>query len=149
MAASWRAPGTRQESAAPLLQGALLDERDTQPGVLLALVTLLLGIVSRSYEGYEALAPRVVRLLERLLPERREGGAREAAPAVGADYHYYGIPSPWLQVRRRCRCVAAALAARARAAQEGRAGLCLGCRSSACACCSTSRRRTTRPCCAA
>ncbi len=35
-------------------QGALLDERDTQPGVLLALVTLLLGIVSRSYEGCEA-----------------------------------------------------------------------------------------------
>jgi len=86
--------------ASPRVQGALLDERDTQPGVLLALVTLLLGIVSRSYEGYEGLAPRVVRLLERLVPDRREGGGAEGGAAVGADYHYYGIPSPWLQARR-------------------------------------------------
>lgn len=72
--------------------------------MLLALVTLLLGLVSRSYEGYEALAPRVVRLLERLVPDRRETSGREAAPSVAADYHYYGIPSPWLQARLRRRC---------------------------------------------
>ena len=68
------------------LQASLLEERD--PGVLLGLVTLLLGVVARSYEGFEALAPRLVRLLERL-----------AAKDVPADFAYYGIPSPWLQVR--------------------------------------------------
>lgn len=67
------------------LQAALLEER--QPGVLLAVVTLLLGIVSRSYEGYTVLIPRIVRILDRL--KNKE---------VPNDYTYYGIPSPWLQV---------------------------------------------------
>ena len=66
-------------------QGALFEERDV--GMLMALVTLLLGVVSRSYEGFESLVPRVVNLLSRLVKKD-----------VGADYHYYGIPSPWLQV---------------------------------------------------
>ncbi|KAK9806309.1 hypothetical protein WJX72_009579 [[Myrmecia] bisecta] len=66
----------------------LLEERDL--GVLLALVTLLLGIVSRSYEGYESLVPKVVRLLERLQNVKKE---------VTPDYTYYGIASPWLQVK--------------------------------------------------
>lgn len=64
----------------------LLEERDL--GVLLGLTTLLIGIVSRSYEGYEACVPRLVQILERL---------REKD--VSQDYTYYGIPSPWLQVR--------------------------------------------------
>ena len=67
-------------------QGALLAERDF--GVLLAVVTLLLGVVARNYEGYEGLVPKLVRLLERLRNKD-----------VTPDYAYYGIPSPWLQVR--------------------------------------------------
>jgi AP-2 complex subunit alpha len=89
-------------NTAPTLQASLLEERDL--GVLLSLVTLLLGIVSRSYEGYELLVPRVVRLLHRLNPEKeREGGTGRAAAertGVPPDYAYYGIPSPWLQVRQ-------------------------------------------------
>eukprot|EP00891_Asterochloris_glomerata_P007006 jgi/Astpho2/7006/fgenesh1_pm.00107_%23_19_t len=64
----------------------LLEERDV--GVLNAAVTLLLGIVSRNYEGYESLVPKVIKLLERL--KNRD---------VPADYTYYGIASPWLQVK--------------------------------------------------
>lgn len=56
--------------------------------MLLSLVTLLLGIVSRSYVGFESLVPRVVGLLARLIKKD-----------VTPDYHYYGIPSPWLQAR--------------------------------------------------
>ena len=83
------------------LQAALLEERDL--GVLLALVTLLLGVVSRSYQGYEALVPRIVRLLARLNPEKeRDAQGRSLAldrASVPPEYAYYGIPSPWLQVR--------------------------------------------------
>ncbi|KAI8103939.1 hypothetical protein M9435_006465 [Picochlorum sp. BPE23] len=65
---------------------ALLEETDL--GVLLGLTTLLLGIVSRNYEGYEACIPRLVEILERL---------REKD--VPQDYTYYGLPSPWLEVK--------------------------------------------------
>ena len=68
-----------------VLQGQLLEERDY--GVLLGVVTLLLGVVSRNYEGYEGLVPRLVKLLEKLRNKD-----------VTPDYAYYGIPSPWLQV---------------------------------------------------
>lgn len=88
------------ENKSPL-QASLLEERDL--GVLLSLVTLLLGIVSRSYEGYESLVPRIVRLLHRLNPEtERDAAGRAVAPdraSVPPEYAYYGIPSPWLQVR--------------------------------------------------
>ena len=65
---------------------AMLEERD--PGLLLGLTTLLLGIVSRSYEGYEVCVPRMVHILDRL-----------KARDVSQDYTYYGLASPWLQVR--------------------------------------------------
>lgn len=65
---------------------ALLEDRDL--GVLLGLATLLLGVVSRSYEGYEACVPKLVAVLDRLK-------ARE----VSQDYTYYGLASPWLQVK--------------------------------------------------
>lgn len=71
--------------------------------MLLSLVTLLLGIVSRSYEGYEALAPRIVRLLHRLNPEKERDSAGRSVvlerASVPPEYAYYGIPSPWLQAR--------------------------------------------------
>jgi AP-2 complex subunit alpha len=64
----------------------LLEESDL--GVLLGLTSLLIGIISRSYEGYEACVPRLIEILERL---------RERD--VPQDYTYYGIPSPWLQIK--------------------------------------------------
>ncbi|KAK9803215.1 hypothetical protein WJX73_004463 [Symbiochloris irregularis] len=66
--------------------GQLLEERDN--GVLLGVVTLLLGVVARNYEGYEGLVPRLVKLLEKLRNKD-----------VTPDYAYYGIPSPWLQAK--------------------------------------------------
>eukprot|EP00803_Ostreobium_quekettii_P002464 evm.model.scf_1061.2 EVM.evm.TU.scf_1061.2 scf_1061:6281-18352(+) len=67
---------------------ALLEERDI--GLLLAVVTLLLGVVSRaSSAGYEACHSRVVKILQRSVFDKD----------VGQEYTYYGIPSPWLQVK--------------------------------------------------
>ena len=69
--------------------------------MLLSLVTLLLGVVSRSYEGFESLVPRVVKILARLNPERERDAAGHTVVdrvAVPPEYQYYGIPSPWLQV---------------------------------------------------
>ena len=77
----------------------MLEERDL--GVLLSLVTLLLGVVSRSYEGFESLLPRVVKILHRLNPERERDAAGHSVvdrASVPPEYQYYGIPSPWLQV---------------------------------------------------
>jgi AP-2 complex subunit alpha len=65
---------------------AMLEERD--PGLLLGLTTLLIGVVSRNYEGYEVCVPRMVHILERL-----------KARDVSQDHTYYGLASPWLQVR--------------------------------------------------
>ena len=69
--------------------------------MLLSLITLLLGVVSRSYEGFESLVPRVVKILARLNPERERDAAGHTVVdrvAVAPEYQYYGIPSPWLQV---------------------------------------------------
>lgn len=71
-------------------------------GLLLTVVTLLLGIAARNYEGagmqristrciattgYENCVPKVIAIMERL--KRRE---------VPSEYTYHQIPSPWLQV---------------------------------------------------
>lgn len=64
----------------------LLEETDL--GVLLGLTSLLLGIVSRNFEGYEPCVPKLIDIMERL---------RERD--VPQDYTYYGIPTPWLQVK--------------------------------------------------
>jgi len=74
------------ETWAPRLAAILDDERD--PGLLLCTASLVLGLVARSYAGYEGLAPRLVALLARLR-------ARDVSP----DYTYYGIAVPWLQVK--------------------------------------------------
>ena len=65
----------------------LLDERHV--GVLTAVMTLLLGLVSQSPSGYEMCASRVVKVLERVTK----------GVDVPKDYTYYAIPSPWLQVK--------------------------------------------------
>jgi len=44
--------------------------------------------------GYESCAPRVLHVLERLVALRD----------ITADYTYYGIASPWLQVTTSTDC---------------------------------------------
>ena len=66
----------------------LLDaERDL--GVLIGVLGLLLGIVQHDYRGYEACVPRVISIMERLTKN----------DDIPPEYLYYGIPSPWLQVK--------------------------------------------------
>ena len=66
----------------------LLDNEDDL-GILLGVMSLLIGIVSHDYRGYEGCIPSVCAVMQRL--------AR--AKSVPQDYLYYGIPSPWLQVK--------------------------------------------------
>ena len=66
----------------------LLDaERDL--GVLIGVLSLLLGIVQHSHRGYESCVPKVINVLERLTVNKD----------IPPEYLYYGIPSPWLQVK--------------------------------------------------
>jgi len=67
---------------------SLLDERDL--GVLLSLMTLLCALASNDPEGYELCQSKAVRVMERLTA---------AQPDVLPEYTFYGIPSPWLQVK--------------------------------------------------
>eukprot|EP00210_Caulerpa_lentillifera_P000422 g410.t1 len=67
---------------------SLLDENDV--GLLISVCTLLLGIVSRtSSAGYEGCLPKIIGILGRMVVDKD----------VGQQYTYYGIPSPWLQVK--------------------------------------------------
>mmetsp|Transcript_25693 Transcript_25693/g.45735 ORF Transcript_25693/g.45735 Transcript_25693/m.45735 type:complete len:666 (-) Transcript_25693:12-2009(-) len=66
---------------------ALLDEHDV--GVLGTFVSLLTALAARESAGYEACVPKLITMLERLAKAR----------GVPQDHTYYGIPSPWLQVR--------------------------------------------------
>ena len=72
------------------------------------------------HQGYEALVPRVVRLLARLNPEKeRDAQGRSLAldrASIPPEYAYYGIPSPWLQVHtlQDCRWLAATQRRRSR-----------------------------------
>ena len=63
---------------APRLAALLDDEKDV--GLLLCVSALVVGVVARSYAGFECLAPRLVALLARLR-------ARDVPP----DCTYYGI----------------------------------------------------------
>ncbi|KAK9153797.1 hypothetical protein Sjap_001277 [Stephania japonica] len=65
----------------------LLDERDM--GVLTAVMSLLVALVSNSHDQYWSCLPKCVRILERLARNHD----------VPQEYTYYGIPSPWLQVK--------------------------------------------------
>lgn len=65
---------------------ALLGERDL--GLLLGATTLLLGVAARGYAGYECCVAPLVAVLERC-----------RARDVPQDYTYYGLASPWLQVK--------------------------------------------------
>ncbi|XP_024023774.1 AP-2 complex subunit alpha-1 [Morus notabilis] len=65
----------------------LLDERDL--GVLTSSMSLLVALVSNNHEAYWSSLPKCVKILERLARNQD----------VPQEYTYYGIPSPWLQVK--------------------------------------------------
>lgn len=65
----------------------LLDERDL--GVLTSAMSLLVALVSNNHDAYWSCVPKCVKILERLARNQD----------VPQDYTYYGIPSPWLQVK--------------------------------------------------
>ncbi|KAL5580226.1 hypothetical protein UlMin_012668 [Ulmus minor] len=65
----------------------LLDERDL--GVLTSSMSLLVALVSNHHESYWSCLPKCVKTLERLARNQD----------VPQEYTYYGIPSPWLQVK--------------------------------------------------
>ncbi|XP_010541301.1 PREDICTED: AP-2 complex subunit alpha-2-like isoform X2 [Tarenaya hassleriana] len=65
----------------------LLDERDL--GVLTSAMSLLVALVSNNHEAYRSCLSKCVKILERLARNQD----------VPQEYTYYGIPSPWLQVK--------------------------------------------------
>eukprot|EP00192_Tetraselmis_astigmatica_P009597 CAMPEP_0117664690 /NCGR_PEP_ID=MMETSP0804-20121206/9368_1 /TAXON_ID=1074897 /ORGANISM="Tetraselmis astigmatica, Strain CCMP880" /LENGTH=955 /DNA_ID=CAMNT_0005471967 /DNA_START=71 /DNA_END=2938 /DNA_ORIENTATION=+ len=69
----------------------LLDERDLS--VLGTCIILLTAVAARDPTGYETCVPKLVSALDRIARIR----------TVPQDHTYYGIPSPWSQVRlMRC-----------------------------------------------
>jgi len=65
----------------------LLEDRDL--GVITSVMSLLLGFASSAPIVFEPLVPYVISILNRLVVQR----------TCPQDYHYYQIPSPWLQVK--------------------------------------------------
>lgn len=65
----------------------LLDEREL--GVLTAVMSLLVSLVANNPDGYWNCVPKCVKILERLTRSQD----------IPQEYTYYGIPSPWLQVK--------------------------------------------------
>ncbi|KAK3004405.1 hypothetical protein RJ639_018564, partial [Escallonia herrerae] len=65
----------------------LLDERDL--GVLTSSMSLFVALVSNNHESYWSCLPKCVKTLERLARNQD----------IPQEYTYYGIPSPWLQVK--------------------------------------------------
>nr|XP_043630045.1 AP-2 complex subunit alpha-1-like [Erigeron canadensis] len=65
----------------------LLDERDL--GVLTSSMSLFVALVSNNHEAYWSCLPKCVKVMERLARNQD----------VPQEYTYYGIPSPWLQVK--------------------------------------------------
>jgi AP-2 complex subunit alpha len=66
---------------------ALLD--DSNLGALTCIVGLILGLLVYSTEGWSACPQRAIGLLTRIVMNKEYSN----------DYLYYGIPSPWLQIR--------------------------------------------------
>ncbi|KAL9660930.1 hypothetical protein QQ045_025749 [Rhodiola kirilowii] len=65
----------------------LLDERDF--GVLTSSMSLLVALVANNHDAYWSCLPKCVKIMERL--SRNQD--------IPQEYTYYGIPSPWLQVK--------------------------------------------------
>ena len=66
---------------------SLLDEKNI--GVLTSVSSLVLGVLAVSAEGWEGAAPKAARTLTRLVLNKDYSN----------DYLYYGIPTPWLQIK--------------------------------------------------
>nr|ALD47967.1 adaptor protein complex 2 subunit alpha [Emiliania huxleyi] len=66
---------------------ALLDEKNI--GVLTSVTSLVLGVLAVDSAGWEAAAPKAARTLTRLVLNKDYSN----------DYLYYGIPTPWLQIK--------------------------------------------------
>uniref|UniRef100_A0A7S4F9F0 AP-2 complex subunit alpha n=1 Tax=Chrysotila carterae TaxID=13221 RepID=A0A7S4F9F0_CHRCT len=65
----------------------LLDEKNI--GVLTSVSSLVLGVMAVDPSGWEAAAPKAARTLTRLVLNKDYSN----------DYLYYGIPTPWLQIK--------------------------------------------------
>ncbi|KAL7611634.1 hypothetical protein Lser_V15G07960 [Lactuca serriola] len=65
----------------------LLDEKNL--GVLTSSMSLFVALVSNNHEAYWSCLPKCVKVLERLARNQD----------IPQEYTYYGIPSPWLQVK--------------------------------------------------
>ncbi|KAI8524237.1 hypothetical protein RHMOL_Rhmol13G0134900 [Rhododendron molle] len=65
----------------------LLDERDV--GVLTSSMSLLVALVANNHDAYWSCLPKCVKVLERMARNQD----------IPQEYTYYGIPSPWLQVK--------------------------------------------------
>lgn len=72
----------------------ILMERETDLGVLLCYTNLLGGLVAANPAPYSRSLPVVLRLLQRL----------EANRDIPQTYTYYGLASPFLQVRAASPC---------------------------------------------
>ena len=66
---------------------SLLDEKNI--GVLTSISSLVLGILAIETEGWEGAANKAARTLTRLVLNKDYSN----------DYLYYGIPTPWLQIK--------------------------------------------------
>ena len=67
----------------------LLKLKDGNLGVIISVMSLILGLVTHDPAGYEACVPDVITMLSRLIMHK----------ACTVDYLYYSTPSPWLQVK--------------------------------------------------
>jgi AP-2 complex subunit alpha len=66
---------------------SLLEDRHL--GVIISVMSLLLGLVSDNSDAYESIVPHATLLLSRLIMHK----------ACTVDYLYYSTPSPWLQIK--------------------------------------------------
>ncbi|CBJ29344.1 Coatomer protein complex, alpha sub-unit [Ectocarpus siliculosus] len=80
-------PGNLVHSELSDKMARLLENKNL--GVVTSVMSLLIGLASRSPGNYEGLVPHVIHLLTRLVIHK----------ACASEYLYYGTPSPWMHVK--------------------------------------------------
>ncbi|CAM9208245.1 unnamed protein product, partial [Scytosiphon promiscuus] len=80
-------PGNYVHSELAEKMARLLENKNL--GVVTSVMSLLIGLASKSPANYEGLVPHVIHLLTRLVIHK----------ACATDYLYYGTPSPWMHVK--------------------------------------------------
>ncbi|CAM9231402.1 unnamed protein product, partial [Ectocarpus sp. 13 AM-2016] len=80
-------PGNLIHSELSEKMARLLENKNL--GVVTSVMSLLIGLASRSPGNYEGLVPHVIHLLTRLVIHK----------ACASEYLYYGTPSPWMHVK--------------------------------------------------